>query len=268
VTLVRAELRSAVAVDLRVRVRNELDGPVLPPRRAGVPEAGWDADGFSGVVPADGRLGVGYACPTTDADIGEDADDDGDGEWGGDGDSDGDGDAGATPAECVGSAEADPVSIEIRGPATEAGRAPAIENGCTPATDTVASAVRSLGRANPPADAVPVDAETGGGDPLGTDGSTSRDADVPAAVREWLDAVETRIDRGERLDGASAAEAAATLDACGGIDGIETLPDDLSVDLASLRAAADRIDGLVSRAAATDPAPVVASLSEAASRER
>jgi hypothetical protein len=62
VTLVRVELRSTVDTDLRVRVANELDGPVLPPRREGVPAAGWDANGFRGIVPGSGRLGVGYAC--------------------------------------------------------------------------------------------------------------------------------------------------------------------------------------------------------------
>ncbi|MEF8856707.1 MAG: hypothetical protein V5A16_04730, partial [Haloplanus sp.] len=33
------------------------------PRRAGVPESGWDDEGFAGVVPADGRRSLGYACP-------------------------------------------------------------------------------------------------------------------------------------------------------------------------------------------------------------
>ena len=68
VTLVRVELRSTVDAELRVRVANELAGPVLPPCREGVPEAGWDADGFRGVVPASGRLGVGYACPVSTPD--------------------------------------------------------------------------------------------------------------------------------------------------------------------------------------------------------
>ena len=44
-----------------VRIENCLDGPVWPPREQGVPAAGWDDGGFSGVV--DGRLALGYACP-------------------------------------------------------------------------------------------------------------------------------------------------------------------------------------------------------------
>jgi len=64
VVLVTVDLRNPSAVDRRVRVTNRLDGPVLAPRRAGVPEPGWDDDGFGGVVPADGRLSLGYACPS------------------------------------------------------------------------------------------------------------------------------------------------------------------------------------------------------------
>jgi len=63
VVLVTVDLRNPSPVDRRVRVTNRLDGPVLPPKRAGVPEPGWDDDGFDGVVPADGRRSLGYACP-------------------------------------------------------------------------------------------------------------------------------------------------------------------------------------------------------------
>jgi hypothetical protein len=63
VVLVTVDLRNTSPVDRCVRVTNRLDGPVLPPRRAGVPESGWDDEGFAGVVPADGRRSLGYACP-------------------------------------------------------------------------------------------------------------------------------------------------------------------------------------------------------------
>jgi hypothetical protein len=63
VTLVTVDLRNPSPVDRRVRVSNHLDGPVLPPKRAGVPESGWTEDGFTGVVPATGRRTLGYACP-------------------------------------------------------------------------------------------------------------------------------------------------------------------------------------------------------------
>jgi len=63
VVLVTVDLRNRSPVDRRVRVTNRLDGPVLPPRRQGVPESGWDDEGFEGVVPAGGRRSLGYACP-------------------------------------------------------------------------------------------------------------------------------------------------------------------------------------------------------------
>jgi len=63
VTLVTVDLRNPSPVDRHVRVTNCLDGPVLPPKRAGTPAAGWDEEGFGGVVPAGGRRTLGYACP-------------------------------------------------------------------------------------------------------------------------------------------------------------------------------------------------------------
>jgi hypothetical protein len=63
VTLVTVDLRNPSSVDRRVRVSNRLDGPVLPPKRAGVPDSGWNEEGFGGVVPAEGRRTLGYACP-------------------------------------------------------------------------------------------------------------------------------------------------------------------------------------------------------------
>jgi len=47
----------------RVQIENRLDGPVWPPRRHGQPADGWDEGTFSGCVPPDGRLTVGYATP-------------------------------------------------------------------------------------------------------------------------------------------------------------------------------------------------------------
>lgn len=63
VALVEVSVHNPTAVDRRVRVENELDGPTLPPRTEGVPEAGWDADGYAGVVPAGDRLRLGFASP-------------------------------------------------------------------------------------------------------------------------------------------------------------------------------------------------------------
>jgi hypothetical protein len=65
VALVTIELRNPSPVARRVRVENRLDGPVLPPRSAGVPDPEWDDDGFVGVVPAEGTRALGYATPAT-----------------------------------------------------------------------------------------------------------------------------------------------------------------------------------------------------------
>ncbi|MFB6255468.1 MAG: hypothetical protein ABEH58_01875 [Haloplanus sp.] len=63
VALVTVDIRNPSPVDRRVRVSNRLNGPVMPPRRAGVPVFGWSENRFEGVVPAEGRRTLGYACP-------------------------------------------------------------------------------------------------------------------------------------------------------------------------------------------------------------
>lgn len=47
----------------RVQIENRLEGPVWPPRRNGQPAEGWEDGTFTGCVPADGQLTVGYATP-------------------------------------------------------------------------------------------------------------------------------------------------------------------------------------------------------------
>ncbi len=66
VTLV--ELCVTAARPRRVRVENCLEGPVWPPRSDGVPEPGWDEDGFEGRVKSDEPLVLGYASPAEPAD--------------------------------------------------------------------------------------------------------------------------------------------------------------------------------------------------------
>lgn len=223
VALVSVTLRNDTGADLRVRVENDLDGPVLPPRREGLPAAGWDDDGYTGTVPAGGRLGVGYACPAP---------------------------------ETVSVDDADPVSVELRGPADDADAVASV----------VAGVVRSLGRAVPPADAVPADSAVGVDGPRARTERSDRtaDANVPRSVATWLDAVDRRVRCAERLVDANAATAAATLDDCGGVDGVVGLLDDLDADAAALRAVRERVDDLAGRAAAANPEPVVSALAAAA----
>ncbi|WP_066413345.1 DUF7857 domain-containing protein [Halorubrum aethiopicum] len=59
---VACRVHNAAAVPRRVRVRSRIDGPVLPPRRSGVPEAGWDAAGVTLRLEPGERRGVGFAA--------------------------------------------------------------------------------------------------------------------------------------------------------------------------------------------------------------
>lgn len=61
VTLVEARLASDARRQVSVEATH--DSPVWPPRREGVPAAGWSEDGWTGVVPADGTVALGYATP-------------------------------------------------------------------------------------------------------------------------------------------------------------------------------------------------------------
>lgn len=65
VSLVELLVANPTGVVRRVRIANRLDGPTWPPRREGVPEAGWDDGGFEGLVPAGGRRALGYASPAS-----------------------------------------------------------------------------------------------------------------------------------------------------------------------------------------------------------
>lgn len=47
----------------RVRLENQLDGPVWPPQQDGVPAAGWNDDVFECVLPAGETRPIGYATP-------------------------------------------------------------------------------------------------------------------------------------------------------------------------------------------------------------
>ena len=237
VALVSVTLDNDTAADLRVRVENDLDGPALPPRREGVPAAGWDGDRFTGVVPADGRLGVGYACPIGAADV-----------------------ASARAAD-------QPASVEILGPVDDA-------TGDASASDPVAAAVRSLGRATPPIDAIPAETAAEPEPPVSrTEPHRRREPTPPTApetsnpVAAWLDAVERRVQLAEQLTDAAADEAAAAIEDSGGIDDVATLPAELGGDAGALRSIGGRIDDLAARAAAADPEPVVSSLVAAADGE-
>jgi hypothetical protein len=123
VTLVELTVENPTEVARRVRVANRLDGPLWPPRREGVPEAGWDDGGFEGVVPPGDRRALGFASPSTPTSSAPPA----------------------SPAE-------PPVELVWT---ERAGRTERPENTESTVEATPEGVVRALGDARPPADAVP-----------------------------------------------------------------------------------------------------------------
>jgi hypothetical protein len=185
VSLVAAVVRNETPVARRIRLRSTAEAPVLPPRRRGVPEAGWGEGGFVGTIPPEGRLPLGFAVagrptepPVTVFDRGR-ADVD---------------DAGGDDAD-------------VDGTDVEAADEP-----------TPADLLRELGSPAPPREAVP--AGDGAAErELAAEPSSDPDA-VPAHVGAWLDAVEDRVGRAATEPGDRAAlrrvaeRAAALADDC------------------------------------------------------
>ncbi|GAB6879385.1 hypothetical protein JCM17823_16590 [Halorubrum gandharaense] len=75
----------------------------------------------------------------------------------------------------------------------------------------------------------------------------------PARVDGWLDAVERRVERGERLSDADAATAAEVLAAAGGAAALDDLDERLAGDAERLRRVGERATALAKRAEAADP---------------
>jgi len=69
VTFVHVVVENPSSERRRVRLAVACDGAVWPPRRRGVPEAGWDADGVTVTVAAGGVRGVGFATPAATLDV-------------------------------------------------------------------------------------------------------------------------------------------------------------------------------------------------------
>ncbi|MFB6154345.1 MAG: hypothetical protein ABEJ22_00500 [Haloferacaceae archaeon] len=277
VTLVGVELENLTPTPRRVRVANLLDGDVLPPRREGVPEEGWDADGYEGVVAAGARVAVGYACrgeavcpPVDVTDEGRadgDADDPSPAELTArairelgtprppaaavpvSGTEAGDGDVGANAGDDADANAGDDADTTVEATATAA------ETTATepPETETNPTA-RPEAEASPTAHSesetsatTSSEAET---DPTAHPGTATTPSH--ATVDEWLDGVERRVELGERFTGASVVEATEALSEAGGLDGTEALARRLAADPERLRAVARRAARLAARAEVVD----------------
>lgn len=257
----------------RVRVENQLDGPVWPPRRRGVPATGWTDDGFECVLAADETRALGYASPAPPVD---------------------------PPLVVV---ETEPVDPE----AVDTGFEP--QTAVPTVEETPTGVVRALGSPQPPRDAVPipgsdvetateVDADSPADSPVEsssadapvasandsrspeTDFTAATDDRIPAtatahqsptaaadeqspeaaadeqppeprleAADAWLGAIEARIALAEQLSGTTRlAVAADALEEAGGLDGVREIDDQLDADRENLREIADRAAALAERA--------------------
>jgi hypothetical protein len=229
IPLVQVRLENPDPVDQYVRVRNALDGPVLYPRRRGVPEAGWDRSGFAGAVSAGADRALGYACPAP--------------------------------------IEAPPIELEsIREDAVSAADgavSPAAvvrrHGGAAPPAVAVRERVSEGARSASPDPESPAESErpeaTARADrPSAQSDRRAGEPSVPDAVATWLEEIERRTARVERLEGAAVAEATTALTETGGLEPALEAAEQLQADADALRALATRASVLAERAdAATVP---------------
>lgn len=244
VWFVACRLHNPTAVTRRVRLDSRLAGPVLPPRRRGVPEPGWDATGLTLELGPDEHRGVGFASPVPPS-RSTSSDDD------------------QTPPP-----PDPPVALTSCVP---------VDPDESASTATAADAVRRLGDHRPPRAVIadsPADGSatstgaasttdpdpgavaddgTDEGQPADEDGSL----DEAAAITAWLDTVEARIERTERLTDADLETATAVLERTGSAADAIDLAQHVAADAARLSRLADRVSSLARRAEATD-VPVAA----------
>ena len=244
-TLVAARLSNRRATPRRVRLENSLDGPVLPPRRQGEPEAGWDRDGVTTVVPAKECVALGYACPNGEQEPTE-------------------------PPVAVKAVES-PDTAEAAG-----------ASGAAEATATEKRRVSEVKRRY--ADARPPRVAVGGPTALGSqerplslelserEAAKRSDGEADSAVclarnsrtvtKDMLRQYRSRIETVEALTVAGVTEAADLLETGGGLTGIEAMGRELTDDAAALRALAAEATALAARAdAATPPTETLRRLS-------
>ena len=237
-SLVGFRVRNDGAVPRRVRIESRLDGPLLPPRRGGVPESGWDGAGVTAVIDPGERAAFGFSAL-------------------------------ADPVEPpVEIASVEPVTADAddRGAATEGG------------ADLVRAAVRDLESHRPPRRAVAGagavdDVNEEGGDAETVDGGeadsgeratdgdeddgdanrsetpeSSPSAAGPDEIDAWFAAVEARIERAERVADADLATATAVVEEAGGLGAVTELDERVAADAERLRAVRDRAAALAERA--------------------
>lgn len=266
IVLVQVRLYNPDPVEQRVSVRNALDGPVLFPRRRGVAEAGWERDGFVGAVPAAGRRALGYACPASvrtppieldRAREGQRADES----------KRTDRNQGGRSRRRSGSHRRNGGRRNESRQTSEKARGGHASENEDDSPLTPEAVIRTHGDATPPA-AVVWDSDrvavgesgrrpsrskpSGGRDDAGSGAETVErerggESTPPPAVTAWLDDIESRITRAERLEDASVREATAVLTEADGLDPALDDAERLPAVARELRALAARATDLADR---------------------
>lgn len=219
VTLVSLRLRNDRATDRQVTVNNHLSGPILPPRRQGTAESGWDQNDVTTVVPAGKTVALGYACPApADEPPAEISD------------------VGAPTGEEHGSA----VETAIR----ELGdhRPP---RDVLPAENYQSGAT---GTERPDSDT-----QVPSSEPAGSESERMPTASLPDGTAALLSPYRTRIRTAEAFGTVGVRDAAALVETNGGLAGVETLVGNLDTDAKELRALAAAATALAVRAQASAP---------------
>ncbi|WP_435096466.1 hypothetical protein [Halorubrum sp. N11] len=248
-SLVRCRVCNDAAVPRRVRIESRLDAPVLPPRRGGVPEDGWDESGVTLRLDAGERRAIGFAARSSPAE---------------------------PPVEIADIAAVDPTAGSEGSESPTAAALRRLEDHRPPEAAVTGGAGGSagsdgLGGSDGVPDADASDTENPDADASGevtrTDAAKS-DTDGPAlsstgtegwteTVEQQLDAVEARIDRAERLTDADLATATAAVAEADGVEEFSGLDERVAADAKRLRALSERASTLAARAEATD-APIEA----------
>ena len=242
VTLVTVRL-TEIDSPVRVTVKNRLDGPIWPPRREGVPEAGWSETGFEGVV-GPGSHALGYATPAPPTEPAATL-------------------ADVTPAQDTDpdTASLDTAADVVRALGDPSPPADAVPAGGTYETTQSASPLDGVsgdsisteatghsGSALTPPTAFDTRLEPAADAPDGSDRAT---AELPAAVGPWIAAMARRTDCAETLAEAETLPAAtAAVRDAGGLEAVRTLAADSSTDERQLRTLAQRARRLADRRAA------------------
>jgi hypothetical protein len=217
-----------------VRVNSRLR-PVWPPRRQGVPVAGWDDACFEGRVGPDAPLVLGYASPAAPADPPVELEPVGaDGEFLAD--------DRVSPRAIVRALgeSAPPRDVVPTGDTRErSGRA-------TTTDRDRAAADRSPGTSNG------IDPATEDREPQSTEaGRESHSTEEVEAIEPWFEAIEGRVEEAERLaDVTGVDEARGAVTAVGGIEAARELRERLEADRRRLRALGERQRQLADQLAA------------------